>query len=104
MRSLASKDWSKTIAAAMAAPGVQAAVRAKRDRILPRAQRLAAQAGALEFSRALHAEEGVRPGSKAGGFRRPYARVSADVTDELRAADAGARITRRSILRRASSA
>lgn len=98
------KDWSKTVAAAMQTPSVRAAIRAKRDRVLPRAQRLAAQAGALEFGRALRAEDGTRPGSKAGGFRRPYARVTAEVTEDMRLADAEAKMSRRSILRRATSA
>lgn len=86
-------------------PRVQAALRAKAERILPRAQREAAAAGAVEFGRALHVTEGVRPGTKAqGGLKRPYARVEADITDEMRAADIRAKLTRRQILRRSARA
>ena len=98
------KVTSETIAKAMDTPAVRAALRAKAARVLPRAQRQAAAAGAAEFGRALHTEEGTRPGSKANGFRRPYARVTADVTEEMKLADAGAKSPRRSILRRAASA
>ena len=86
-------------------PAVLAALRAKADRMLPNAQRVAAGAGAVEFGRALRVEEGVRPGSKAkGGLRRPYARVTADVTEEMRTADAGSKLTRTQILRRSARA
>lgn len=86
-------------------PAVRAALRAKAERVLPRAQRLAAAAGAVAFGRALDVVEGTRPGAKAqGGMRRPYARVTATVTDEIREADAGASLTRRQILRRSARA
>lgn len=86
-------------------PAVLAALRAKAARVLPNAQRVAAAAGAIEFGRELHVEEGVRPGTKAtGGLRRPYARVTATVTDEMRTADSGAKLTRRQILRRSARA
>lgn len=81
------------------------AMRDKAARMLPRAQRVAAQAGALEFSRALHVEEGVRPGTKAeNNIKRPYVRVTADVTEEMTKADYGSKLTRQQILRRASRA
>jgi hypothetical protein len=95
---------SETIAKAMDTPKVRAALRAKAARIKPRAQRLAYQAGASQFGDALEVAEGTRPGSAAGGFRRPYARVVAEVTEEMRTADAEAKMSRRSILRRASGA
>lgn len=86
---------------AMTHPAVLAALRAKAERILPHAQRVAAGAGAVQFGRSLHIEEGVRPGTKAqGGLRRPYVRVVGDVTPEIREADAEAKLTRRQILRR----
>ena len=85
-------------------PAVRALLEAKARRMLPRAQRLAAQAGALEFGKALRVEQGTRPGDKADGFARPYARVTAQVTPEMDAADKGAALSRRQILRRASSA
>ncbi len=99
------KPSTELLERAASSPAVRAALRAKAARALPRAQRLAAAAGAQRFSRRLRVEEGTRPGSKAeGGFRRPYARVTATLTDDDQAADAGAKITRRQILRRASSA
>lgn len=70
--------------------------------VLPRAQREAAKAGRTQLAKALRVETGVRPGSKAGGFKRPYARVIADYPEEARKADAGAKLTPRVILRRAS--
>ena len=86
-------------------PTVRAALRAKGARVLPRAQRLAAQAGAIELGKALRLTEGVRPGDKArDGFRRPYVRIAADLTDELKAADARATLSRRQILRRSAGA
>ncbi len=93
-----------TIAKAMDTPAVRAALRAKARRVLPRAQLLAIQAGAGQFGEALQIEEGTRPGSRAGGFKRPYARVSAQVTDDMKSADAGAKMSRTSILRRSSGA
>lgn len=93
------------IEAAMNNPAVRAALKAKAERIAPRAQRVAAAAGAVEFGRALHVTEGVRPGTKAeGGVKRPYARVEADLTEEQRIADAGATLTRNQILRRSARA
>lgn len=101
---MAAPDFSKTIRAAAQAASVQAALRAKGERTLPRAQRLAYQAGANEFGDALHVETGTRPGTKAGGFRRPYARVIADMTEDMKGKDSGAKLTRRDIMRRASRA
>jgi len=86
-------------------PAVQRALRAKAARVLPRAQRIAADAGALGLARGLRVVEGRRPGAKAReGLQRPYARIEAEITDELLERDAGAKITRTQILRRASRA
>lgn len=86
-------------------PAVKAKLRDKAERVLPRAQRIAAAADALELGRRLHVEEGVRPGTKAdGGLRRPYARIAAKIDDDLKDKDARAKLTRRQILRRASRA
>lgn len=93
-----------TLEQAMNSPAVRAALRAKASRILPRAQRLAYQAGAKGFGDGLHLQEGTRPGAKAGGFRRPYARVAAEVTEEMKTKDAAATMSRQSILRRSSGA
>lgn len=86
------------------AAAVRAQLRAKAARMLPRAQRLAAAAGARQFGRRLRVEEGTRPGAKASGFRRPYARLTAELTDDEAAADAGAKLSRRQILRRSAGA
>lgn len=99
------KITAETIAKAMDAPAVRAALRARAERILPRAQRNAYGAGAKAFGDELHVEEGTRPGAKSkDGVRRPYARISADVTDTMKDADAGAKLTRISILRRSAGA
>jgi hypothetical protein len=90
---------------AMNQPAVRAGLDAKARRMLPRGQRLAAAAGATELAKALRLERGVRPGTKAvNGIRRPYTRLTADLTDEMKARDARARLTRRQILWRASRA
>lgn len=97
-------DFSKAIVAATKSASVQSALRAKAQRMLPRAQRLAYQAGANAFAEELHVESGTRPGTKAGGFKRPYARIVADVTEDISKKDAGATLTRTMIMRRASRA
>ncbi|MCR1983517.1 hypothetical protein ACX12M_17145 [Cellulosimicrobium cellulans] len=90
---------------AMHSPAVLRALDAKARRVQPRAQRVAAQAGAVAFGRALRTTRGTRPGTKAqGGVKRPYARVEATVTDEMKAADARAVLSRTQILRRAARA
>ena len=92
-----------TIDQVLASSSVRESLNAKARLVLPRAQRIASQAGALEFSKRLQVESGTRPGAKAGGFQRPYARVSATIDDDLKKSDAGSRLTRRQILRRAAS-
>lgn len=88
---------------ALDTPAVREALEARARRLLPRAQQLAAAQGALAFGRALELRTGVRPGKKSrGGLKRPYARVQATLTDELKAADHAAKMTRRQILRRAA--
>lgn len=87
------------------AAAVQRALRNKAERTLPRTRALAYSAGATEFARALRVTDGVRPGLRArGGFQRPYARVSASMTEAQRKRDAGAKMSRRMILRRGSNA
>lgn len=83
---------------------VRRACRAKAARILPRFQRLAAQANANRAAANARIVEGTRPGAKAGGFRRPYARVEVPMSDEDMAADARAKATVRQLLRKASRA
>lgn len=91
------------IAAAMQHPEVLRQLRERAERMLPRAERIAHQAGASAFAETLHVETGVRPGAKAkDGLERPYARVVGHTNEEISAADAAARLTRRQILRRAA--
>lgn len=98
-------DFSQVIDAAAKHPAVLAALRAKAQRMLPRAQRLAHQAGANGFAEELHVETGTRPGTKAeGGFKRPYARITADITEDIEERDAGASLTRTMIMRRSARA
>lgn len=95
----------ETLNAALDTPAVRAALRAKARRVLPRAQRFAYEAGAPEFAEALHLDEGTRPGTLSdGGLKRPYARITADVTEEMRLRDGRPAMTRKTILRRSARA
>lgn len=83
-------------------PTVRRQLRARASLILPRAQREAAKSGNLNLTRELRIEEGVRPGTKAEGFARPYARVIAYLDEDQRKVDRRtSRLTPRAILRRA---
>lgn len=96
-------DTEAIAARALESPAVREALRRRAERLLPRAQRLAYTAGANTFAKSLRVEEGVRPGTKAkGGLQRPFARIVGDSSEEVRIADAGAKLTRRQILRRAA--
>ena len=94
---------SKTLEQVLDASSVRSSLTKRARLILPGTQRVAAQAGARELAKRLHVEQGVRPGTKAGGFQRPYARVIAEIDDELKQIDARSRLTRRQILRRGAS-
>jgi hypothetical protein len=84
---------------------VVAALRAKAQRILPRAQRLAYAAGAKEFGDSLHIVEGRRPGTKSPhGYKRAFVQVVAG-SDDAEAVEYGdGDVDRQAILRRALSA
>ena len=90
----------RTIDQVLASPAVREALYARARLVLPRTQRVAAQSGAVELSKRLRVEQGTRPGAKAGGFQRPYARVIADIDDDVRKKDKGAKLTPRQIVRR----
>ena len=90
----------KIIDQVLASPAVREALYARARLVLPRTQRVAAQSGAVELSKRLRVEQGTRPGAKAGGFQRPYARVIADIDDDVRKKDKGAKLTPRQIVRR----
>lgn len=83
---------------------VRNALEARAARALPAIKATAYSAGADKFAEALHVESGTRPGTGAkDGLKRPYARVIAVITPELRKADAGASLSRRKIMRRGAS-
>ena len=85
-------------------PTVRRALAARAARLLPAAKALALSSGATEFARGLRVTEGTRPGTGAKrGLRRTYARVGAEITPAVLAQDRAAKLTRRQILRRASS-
>lgn len=95
---------TRLINQAMGSNKVHAALKAKADRVLPRAKAIAYSVGASEFADALEVREGTRPGTNSpSGFKRPYARVVATVTPELKKKDGRTSLTRQQILRRGSS-
>lgn len=84
----------------MQSPAIRAALRKRMERALPRTRAIALQHDAPLFAEALRIEEGTRPGTKAeGGLRRPYARLIADITPEMKRKDSR-RLSRKQILRR----
>lgn len=94
------KITQATINQALEAQAVRDGITARARLILPRAQRAAAKAGRGELAKRLRLAQGTRPGTKSeSGLRRPYARVEANYPAEAQAADAGATVTTRRILR-----
>lgn len=92
---------TKQLNEALQTPAVRSALRARAERALPRTRAIAYSTGAAEFAKALKTTEGTRPGAGAkDGLRRPYARISAEVTPEMDRADGRTQLTRRMILRR----
>lgn len=88
---------------AMQSPKVRKALEAKAQRVLPRAKAIALADGQKAFAQALKVTEGTRPGLRSPiGFKRPYARVGASVTPEIKKADGYKGLTRSQVLRRAS--
>ncbi|PZE23858.1 hypothetical protein [Curtobacterium sp. MCBD17_028] len=84
---------------------VRKALLRKAARILPRAQRLAAEAGAIEFSRSLQIVSGIRPGTKSPrGYKRAFVQVIAtsDDAEDLEHGNAG--VNKQAILRRSIGA
>lgn len=66
----------ETMDKALASPALLKAVEERAQRQLPKAQRIAVQAGRPMFAAGLRVESGRRPGTKSPyGFKRPYARV-----------------------------
>lgn len=82
-------------------PSVRGALESRARRALPAVKAVALSVGARQFADALRVETGTRPGTKAeGGLKRPYARVIAEITPEMKRADGRTKLTRRQILRR----
>lgn len=95
----------RTLDEAAASAPVRTALRDKAARILPRAQRLAAAAGARAFAASLRVEEGRRPGIRSPKrIRRPYARVIATSADATAVEHGDVSVSKQAILRRAMGA
>lgn len=94
----------KKIEQIMQSRKVQAALERRASSILPRAKAIAISAGAEALAGTMKIERGTRPGTKArGGLKRPYVRVTAELTPEVKKADRGAKLTAKQITRRAAS-
>lgn len=97
-------DTRRIIQEAAQTPQVRRQLRMRATRIAARAEALAARAGLPEFAASIKVTDGVRPGAKASGFRRPYSRVVAthDRANEIERG--GGRQQKRRLLARASRA
>lgn len=96
---------TKTINDLMQSQKVRQALQAKARRILPTAKAIALSDGQTAFANALEISEGTRPGTRSpSGVKRSYARVTAQITDELKKADGYNKLTRPQVLRRAAGA
>ena len=86
----------------MASPQIRQKLQNKANRILPRAKALAYADGQTEFGKALSTTTGIRSGIKSPtGLRRPYARIGAQITPEMKKADGYTKTTRQQLLRKA---
>lgn len=70
-------DIRDIVQQAASTPAVRRQLRLRAERIAARGQALAHRAGMPDFAASIKVAEGTRPGIKAQGFRRPYARVVA---------------------------
>lgn len=70
-------DVRRIVQDASQTPAVRRRLRARASQIAARAESMAAREGLRQTAADIRVEEGTRPGTKAGGFRRPYARVIA---------------------------
>ena len=94
---------SKLLNQAMQSPSVQAALRNKAARVLPRAKAIALSDNQPGFAEAIVLTQAERPGTKSPtGLKRPYARIGAVITPEVKD-DGYNKLTRSQILKRASS-
>ena len=84
-------------------PSVQAALLARARLVFGIAQTEAYRQGRVNLGDAMRITSGVRPGTKAAGFRRSYARVESTLTEEQQKQDnARGKQSRAQIMRRAA--
>jgi hypothetical protein len=84
-------------------PSVQAALLAKARLVFGIAQTEAYKQGRVNLGDQMRITSGVRPGAKAAGFRRSYARVESTLTEEQQKQDnARGKKSRAQIMRRAA--
>ncbi|UYG15766.1 hypothetical protein BRM3_08920 [Brachybacterium huguangmaarense] len=97
-------DTRRIIQEAVQTPAVRRSIHLRASRIASRAKALAARQGLPEFAASIDVVDGVRPGTKARGFRRPYSRVVArhDKANEIERG--GGRYGKSRILARAARA
>lgn len=94
-----------TLEQALYSAAVDKALRARAGSLLPRTRALAYSHNLPTLARALDIETGIRPGGKAsGGIRRPYARITAQMTTQMRRESARAHMSPKRLMRRAASA
>ena len=95
---------SATLDQVIESPRVREALHARGRLLLPRAQRIAATADAPIFGKAVRLEEGTRPGVKSPtGLKRPYARITAPLSEPVMREARRSRLSPQKILRRAAS-
>lgn len=70
-------DVRRVVQDASQSPAVRRALRSRATQVAARAKANASRQGLRQLSADIRVEEGIRPGTKAQGFRRPYARVIA---------------------------
>ena len=70
-------DVRDIVQQAVQTPPVRRRLRARAQLIAARSRAMAAREGLRDMAGSIRVEEGTRPGTKADGFRRPYARVVA---------------------------
>ena len=84
-------------------PSVQAALLAKARLVFGVAQTEAYKQGRVNLGDAMRITSGARPGTKAAGFRRSYARIESTLTEEQQKQDnARGKQSRAQIMRRAA--
>lgn len=78
-------DTRRIIQEAAQTPAVRRSLHLRAIRIASRAKAMAARQGLPEFAESIDVSDGVRPGAKSRGFRRPYSRVVArhDMANEI---------------------